>query len=152
MLGSKIKELRKKHHISQESLADRIGVSRATLSRWERNEAVPDSDQLTRIADALQVDIRFLLSNDKSVSDISKDDKGIGNEELVEQLIRINDHLAEELVRRRENVRRIALIVLISLFVISMIFVILILTNTYVPGHHITNDGISISYSYDGEE
>ena len=79
MLGSKIKELRKGRHLSQDRLAQMLNVSRPTLSRWERNEAVPDSDQLTRIANTFQVNVKYLIDDEMSYEDIGKNDGDIGN-------------------------------------------------------------------------
>ena len=142
MLGPKIKELRKRRHLSQDRLAQMLNVSRPTLSRWERNEAVPDSDQLTRIANTFQVNVRYLIDDDMSYEDIGKNDSDIGNEEIVEQLVRINDNFAEELARRRDSIKRISLIILIIVFAVSMMFAILIVTNMHSPGDGFGKDTI----------
>ena len=151
MLGEKIKALRKRRHLNQDKFAETIGISRQTLSRWERGEAVPDSGQLIQIANAFQVDVKFLLDDRISSEDIveTKDSKSIENDEIVEQLIRINDHLAEELARRRENIRRVTLIVLIILFVVSMIFTILVVINTVDTTPYSTTDNTIIYYYND---
>ena len=151
MLGEKIKALRKRRHLNQDKFAETIGISRQTLSRWERGEAVPDSGQLIQIANAFQVDVKFLLDDRISSEEIveTKDSKSIENDEIVEQLIRINDHLAEELARRRENIRRVTLIVLIILFVVSMIFTILVAINTVDTTPYSTTDNTIIYYYND---
>lgn len=41
-LGNKILELRKKQNITQEELAEKIGVTRQTISKWELGETHPD--------------------------------------------------------------------------------------------------------------
>ena len=46
-LGSNLQYLRKLHgNMTQEKLAERMGVSRQTVSKWETGEAVPDVDKL----------------------------------------------------------------------------------------------------------
>lgn len=142
MLGSKIKELRRQRHLNQDKFAQMLGVSRSTLSRWERNEAVPDSEQLTQIADAFQISIRYLIDDQMSHEDISKDTGTVSNEEIVQQLIRINDNFAEELARRKDTVKRVTLIILIIIFVISMMFAILIINNMYTPGQGYDKDTV----------
>lgn len=44
-LGKHIYELRKKGNLSQEQLAERVGVSRQTISKWELGETAPDIRQ-----------------------------------------------------------------------------------------------------------
>ena len=44
-LGQKIASLRKKNNLSQEELAERIGVTRQTISKWELEETTPDINQ-----------------------------------------------------------------------------------------------------------
>ena len=45
MLGENLVELRKYHNLSQEELADRIDVSRQTLSKYETGESLPDIEK-----------------------------------------------------------------------------------------------------------
>ena len=44
--AGKLTALRKHKHLSQEALAEKIGVSRQSISKWERGEASPDTDNL----------------------------------------------------------------------------------------------------------
>ena len=46
-IGNKISELRKKNNLSQEALAEKIGVTRQTISKWELGETSPDIKQAT---------------------------------------------------------------------------------------------------------
>ena len=41
-LGEKIVSLRKKNNLSQEELAEKVGVTRQTISKWETDESIPD--------------------------------------------------------------------------------------------------------------
>ena len=45
-LGKQIYELRKKANLSQEQLAEKVGVSRQTISKWELGETAPDTKYL----------------------------------------------------------------------------------------------------------
>lgn len=47
-------------------LAEKLGKSRTTVSRWCRNDMQPSLETLTEVADALDVDIRELLHSTKS--------------------------------------------------------------------------------------
>ena len=41
-LGERLTELRKKANLSQEDIAEKIGVSRQTVSKWELDQSLPD--------------------------------------------------------------------------------------------------------------
>lgn len=58
LLGARIKELRKKRVMTQDDLAEEIGVDPKHLSRIEVGRSYPSLDALERIATALRVDIR----------------------------------------------------------------------------------------------
>lgn len=62
-------ELRKYHDYSQEELAELIGVSRQTLSKYETGESLPDIEKCKLLADVFQVSIDDLISFDKGDSD-----------------------------------------------------------------------------------
>ena len=62
-------ELRKYHDLSQEELAEKIGVSRQTLSKYETGESLPDIEKSKLLADAFGVSIDDLISYDKNKED-----------------------------------------------------------------------------------
>ena len=57
--------LRKYHDFSQEELADQIGVSRQTLSKYETGESLPDIEKCKLLADVFGVSIDDLISYNK---------------------------------------------------------------------------------------
>jgi len=59
-------ELRKYHDYSQEELADLIGVSRQTLSKYETGESLPDIEKCKLLADVFGVAIDDLVNYEKS--------------------------------------------------------------------------------------
>lgn len=63
-LGENISNLRKKNHFSQEALAEKIGVTRQTISNWELGETSPNPEQLKLLSKELSVSIDELLDND----------------------------------------------------------------------------------------
>lgn len=63
-LGMRIQALRKQHGLSQEELAERVGVSRQAVSKWEVDAAVPETDKLLALAKALGVSVDALLGNE----------------------------------------------------------------------------------------
>lgn len=59
--ANRLYEFRKKHNLSQEALAAKIGVSRQAVSKWERAEASPDTDNLILLAQIYGVTLDELL-------------------------------------------------------------------------------------------
>ena len=57
MLGTKLADLRKRHGFSQEALAEKMGVSRQAVSKWERGESTPDTDTLIELAQLYNVSL-----------------------------------------------------------------------------------------------
>ena len=45
-LGQKIAALRKKNHLSQEALAEKMNVSRQAVSKWKSEQSIPDIEKL----------------------------------------------------------------------------------------------------------
>lgn len=64
MLGEKIYNLRKIKKLSQEDLAELIGVTRQTISNWELGETSPNPLQLKQLSKTLNISIDELLDND----------------------------------------------------------------------------------------
>lgn len=62
-------ELRKYHNLSQEELAERIGVSRQTMSKYETGESLPDIVKCKCLADVFGVAVDDLISYEKDDSD-----------------------------------------------------------------------------------
>lgn len=64
ILGDKLYRLRKDKGISQEELAYKLNVSRQAISKWERGEALPDTDNLISLAKLYEVSLDELVGND----------------------------------------------------------------------------------------
>ena len=84
-IGNNISALRKKKGITQEELANELGVSAQAVSKWENNSSCPDVSLLTEIADYFGVSVDSLLreneedivnsSENKDANAKSSDDK-----------------------------------------------------------------------------
>ena len=61
MLGENIKIYRQKKGYTQEEVANRLHVTRQTISKWEKNYSVPDAEVLVKLADVLEVQTSQLL-------------------------------------------------------------------------------------------
>lgn len=60
-MGEKIQDLRRRSGMSQDALAEQLGVSRQAVSKWERDEAVPEADKIVGLAKAFHVSTDYLL-------------------------------------------------------------------------------------------
>lgn len=66
-------EYRKANGFSQEELAEKIGVSRQAISKWERSESSPDTDNLIALANLYGITIDELLNGTDAPKKISED-------------------------------------------------------------------------------
>lgn len=66
MFADNLVDLRKYHAMSQEELAERIGVSRQTLSKYETGESLPDIEKCKALADVFGITIDDLISYEKT--------------------------------------------------------------------------------------
>ena len=89
-LNEKIFACRKKAGLSQEALAERIGVSRQAVSKWENDQASPDTIKLIKLAEVLDTEVEYLATGRKPVYEhpiilnmVKKEDKIV--EKVVEK-------------------------------------------------------------------
>jgi transcriptional regulator with XRE-family HTH domain len=72
ILGRRITELRESRKMTQEELAKKLNISRASLSHYEKNRREPDYETLQKIADYFQVSIDYMFgrtTNSKEILD-----------------------------------------------------------------------------------
>ena len=69
-IADRLIKLRKEHGYSQEELADKLGLSRQAVSKWERAEASPDTDNLICLAKLYGVSLDELLSTEEDLDTI----------------------------------------------------------------------------------
>lgn len=67
-IANKLVNLRKSSGLSQEELAHKIGVSRQAVSKWERAESSPDTDNLIALSKIYNVSIDELLNTDTATA------------------------------------------------------------------------------------
>lgn len=66
MIGENISILRRGAALSQEALAEKLGVSRQTLAKWETGESVPDVQRCDALAELFDITLDSLLHDDLS--------------------------------------------------------------------------------------
>lgn len=83
-LGESLAQARKKAGLTQEAVAEKLGVSRQTISKWETDETLPDIRQSKKLADLYQVTLDELVAFDFEV------------QELTEMIDRVSDEVVEK--------------------------------------------------------
>ncbi len=63
-LSDNLKKIRKEHNLSQEDLAEKLGVSRQSVSKWESNQAYPEMDKVIQLCKMFNLNMDELLNQD----------------------------------------------------------------------------------------
>ncbi len=92
MLGDKVKLLRKKMKITQQKLAETIGLSQSTIGMIESNKQGASNDTLIKLANTLNTTVDYLLSDNKEEAEIILKDNA--------------DIIDDDDIRRIERARR----------------------------------------------
>ena len=69
-IADRIKILRKRSGISQEELADKMGVSRQAISKWESGQSFPDIDKIVLLSEYFDVTTDYLLKGIEPLDDV----------------------------------------------------------------------------------
>ena len=94
-IGNFIKALRREKGLTQEQLAERFGVARRTVSRWETGSNMPDLDILMEMSDFYAVDLRELLDGERKGEKMNK--------ELEETVMKVADYSNDEKLKLMQS-------------------------------------------------
>ena len=89
--GDRLKEARNKKHLTQEQLANELGIAKSTLAGYEKGNREPDVFKIKKIIEILDIDADYLLGIEKtSSSDNSDEEASVQNimEELTNLFVR----------------------------------------------------------------
>lgn len=86
MLGEKIISERKKCKLSQEDLAEKLGITRQTISNWELNETSPDLKQASKLCDIFNISLDELIGKENAI--LTRLDKTENNSKLIIKLVK----------------------------------------------------------------
>ena len=111
-IGSFLKELRRQKAITQEQLAEELGVSGRTVSRWETGSNMPDISLLTEIADFYDVSIPEIIDGER---------KSEMNEEVNEVAEKMSDYAGGEKESLVKNIRQMSIVGAIALIIYEVI-------------------------------
>jgi transcriptional regulator with XRE-family HTH domain/uncharacterized membrane protein YuzA (DUF378 family) len=74
-IGERLYNLRKEKGLSQEDLANELGVSRQTVSKWETGESSPDFDKIIPLCNFFGITSDELLSGKQNIVEVAKENK-----------------------------------------------------------------------------
>mgnify|MGYP001624395046 CR=1 FL=1 len=107
-LGERLLGYRTNIGMSQEKLAEKIGVSRQTISKWETNQSTPDFDKILPLCEVLGITTEELIKGEKEV-------KNAEPEEIKQE----NENAKKEYMQKRNKKKAIVLSVSIFLYCIA---------------------------------
>ncbi len=89
-LGKKIYQLRKLSGMTQEQLAGKLSISRATLSKWENGTSMPDVESVVKISSLFHTSLEELLLEEES--HVEEENMQKSTQITLEDMMRINAH------------------------------------------------------------
>ncbi|MDE6435661.1 MAG: helix-turn-helix domain-containing protein [Lachnospiraceae bacterium] len=140
MFSENLKIIRKEKGMSQEMLAQQIGVVRQTVSKWEKGLSVPDAEMLVRIADLFEVSVENLLGE--------KLEEKENTNEVAVQLAVLNEYLLNRSKRRRRIWKSIGIVILVLLILYICMWVMRVPISSDIETEYTTK----LVCTLDGEE
>ena len=135
-VGAFLQTRRKEKGLTQEQLAEQVGVARRTVSRWETGSNMPDLDILLELADFYSVDLREILDGERKSEQM--------NEELKETVLQVADYSNEEKARLLKRMHWMFIAGLIG-FIVFLVITLLGL-DTVSPYEGIGSFGLGIAF------
>ena len=138
--GENLKILRKKNKLSQEQLAEKVNVSRQSVSKWETGEAYPEMNNMLELCKIFNCKINNLVND--NIADVDSLD-----EEVKMSVVKLKKEKQEKVKKLSKIlflIGRIASIVLkvaIGFIVAIMILLPIVLSNLKLEGDNIIADG-----------
>ncbi len=74
-IGERIYELRRKNSMSQEDLAEKMNVSRQSISKWESSQSVPEVERIIQLSNIFNVSTDWILKGENSKKQKSQSNK-----------------------------------------------------------------------------
>lgn len=120
-LHDRLHELRKKNGYTQAELAEKLGVSRQSISNWELGTIVPSTSRLKKISELYSVPLETLLRDDVS-GEQKKDDENATN---IESASSESGPVAnEDTVAKKRHKKKYALVVLAGAAILLVLGVV----------------------------
>ena len=104
MLGEQIRDLRTAKNLSQVQLADRLGVTKQSVSNWENNNILPSVDMLKHIANYFHCSTDYLLEMNEGKVYIETTNLTLEQTMHLQQLVNDLSTLNQRLASSKENI------------------------------------------------
>ncbi|MGN0342138.1 MAG: helix-turn-helix domain-containing protein [Roseburia sp.] len=121
--SNRLYQLRKQKGLSQEELANRLNVSRQTISKWEVGDSTPDMEKLAAISDLFEVSLDELVMGKEPVTEkISSATPPLAKPEFLNSMkekVLTEDN--KKKTKRGLKVAGVILLVMVAIDMISMI-------------------------------
>ena len=117
-IADRIQNLRKTKGLSQEQLADAIGVSRQAVSKWESEQATPDLEKIILMSEYFEVTTDYLLKGIEPIEDTKSEHKTIGD--VLDQKI-----LTKENGKKTKTILKYILYVFVGVLAIDLLSLII---------------------------
>lgn len=125
MFSANLRQLRKKYNYSQEYLADKLNVTRQTISKWENGTAMPDLRKLTEISEFFGVTMDYLLGTEGNMNVTDTADREFDNrykEAYNKQLFAMIKENQEKQAKINHTLKVLIAVVAVALMVVSITF------------------------------
>ena len=135
--GENLKLIRKNKNMSQEELAEKVNVTRQSVSKWENGEAYPEMNNILELCKIFNCKINDLVHTD--MSDITSLD-----EEIVMKVVKFNEKKQNQvktlsnIISLIGSIGKIVLMVAIPFVIMAMILVPYIISNVEVKGNDLS--------------
>ena len=116
-IGQFLRECRKEKGITQEQLAEMLGVTNRSVSRWENGSNLPDLDILIEMADYYDVELRELLDGERKSEKM--------NRELEETVLKVAEYSNEDKIKLTKRMH----LLFIGGFVAAGTYMVLLFTD-----------------------
>lgn len=137
ILAEKIMSLRKQSGWSQEELAEKLDVSRQSVSKWESATSIPDIEKILKMSELFDVSTDYLLKDSKEETEISTTTEEVKNTESGNRVITLE--FATEYMDKIKCVSK-KIATAVSICVLSPIVLILLAGMSETTDYHITEE------------
>lgn len=120
-LGQKLFEMRKKAALSQEQVAEVLGVTRQTVSKWETDQTTPDFDKIIPISKLYNVSVNELFGEESKEEQINENIDNQNSQNNDDNNNNMSEQEMFELNRKYKKRFAILLSVAICLYILSVI-------------------------------
>lgn len=133
--ADKLVELRKNKGISQEELADKLDVTRQSISKWESGQSIPDISRILQLSELFDVSVDYLLKDEIELDNVSQQSNKEDND-----IIKVGKEEADKYIEHSKYLSKIYSIATV-LCILSPMLLMIFVAN---PGLRVFSDAVSI--------